>query len=184
MTDVAQHGERLLEAGTDLLVDRGDADRAIAIIRSITKGKLRFALDTAGKETAAHLQACLGPDEHGREAHLVGLTGLPKTTAPGVKHHIVPIKIFHEAHAIGECMMLWLERLLQTQALKPPVVDIAKGGLGGINDALDKLRSRSVSGRRIVVPLTKSDEPEMTGTSAELAYAEKLNSDPDRLKFA
>lgn len=50
--DMAKNGERMLKHGADLLVDRLDTERAVAIVKSITKGKLRFALDTRGKESA------------------------------------------------------------------------------------------------------------------------------------
>ena len=87
IVDVARYGEKLLAAGADLLVDRLDTERAVAIVRGVTNGQLRFALDTVGKQTAEHLQRCLGDDR----SHLVGLTGLPKVAAEGVSHHNVPI---------------------------------------------------------------------------------------------
>ncbi|KAF2089881.1 bacterial luciferase-like protein [Saccharata proteae CBS 121410] len=77
-----------------------------------------------------------------------------------------------------------------------PEVEVAEGGLAGINDALDKLRSGTVSGKRIVVPVgTESSRSNSTsvpngvhgpvnGGGDDLAYADKLNSEPNRLKFA
>lgn len=144
----------MLKYGADLLVDRLDTDRAVSILRGVTKGKLRFGLDTRGKETATLLARAM-KSENGDNlpAHLVGLTGSPKEPTPGVVYHSVPIKAFHEAPRIGEGLMIWLERLLALNLFLTPDIEVANGGLEGINAALDKLRDGSVNGPRIVVPL-------------------------------
>ena len=96
--------------------------------------------------------------------------------------------------------MLWLEELQVAKSLELPEVEIAQGGLAGINDALDQLRGGKVSGKRIVVPVgqenTSSTASNGTGLPApaaddeddeedpRMAYANQLNSAPDRLKFA
>lgn len=95
--------------------------------------------------------------------------------------------------------MKWLEELLLVDALQLPDVEVAEGGLAGINDALDRLRSGTVSGKRIVVPVEAtlsrpSSEPSTppnglavatNGVQEDpLAYSEKLNAQPDRVKFA
>ncbi|CZT01008.1 related to oxidoreductase [Rhynchosporium agropyri] len=153
--DVARNGERMLKHGADLLVDRLDSDRAVEIVKSITKGKLRFGLDTRGKDSAKLLasvmQAACKDDT--TRAHLVGLTGIPKEPTDGVVYHSVPIKAFHEAPTVGEGLMIWLEKLLDLNLLRTPDIEIAGGGLEGINAALDRLRDGSVNGPRIVVPL-------------------------------
>lgn len=150
----------MLKHGADLLVDRLDTKRAVSIIQNVTRGKLRFGLDTVGKESAGLLaEAMLKYEEKGNEGpqatqgHVVGLTGVPKTEEPGVAYHSVPIKLFHEAPALGEGLMLWLEELLRYRILSTPDIEIAGGGLKGINSALDRLRDGSVNGPRIVVPL-------------------------------
>ena len=144
VVDVVRHGSRLIDLGADVLVDRQDPSRAVEIIRSVTKGRLRFALDTVSKETATQLQESLQKSEGELQAHLVGLTGLPKVRLPGVRYHTVPIKIFHSVPTLGEAAMHWLEQLLVAKELKPPDVDLADGGLEGINEALDRLRSGTV----------------------------------------
>jgi NADPH:quinone reductase-like Zn-dependent oxidoreductase len=150
VVDVARYGEKLLAAGADLLVDRyHDIERTVAIIRGVTNGHLRFALDTVGKMTAEHLQQALGTEQ----SHLVGLTGLPKVAAEGVRHHKVPIKSFHDIPKIGEALMEFLERLLLSKRLIAPEVETAGGGLSGINKALSLLRDGTVTGKRLVVPL-------------------------------
>lgn len=153
--DVEKNGERLLKHGADLLVDRHDTARAIAIIRGVTKGKLRYGLDTRGKESATLLADALelSAENDIGQAHLVGLTGLPKEAVKGVMYHNVPIKAFHEAPELGEAMMVWLEKLLDMGMLLTPDMETAEGGLLGINDALDRLRDGSVNGPRIVIPL-------------------------------
>jgi D-arabinose 1-dehydrogenase-like Zn-dependent alcohol dehydrogenase len=156
--DVARSGERMLQYGADLLVDRIDTERAISIVKSVTKGRLRFGLDTCGRASAKLLARTLEGNYqgHGSRAHLVGLTGLPKEAIDGVVYHSVPIKCFHEAPQIGEELMTWLEQLLKQNRLSTLEVEVASGGLEGINAALDRLRDGSVSAR-IVVPLTGVD---------------------------
>lgn len=149
VVDVARYGEKLLAAGADLLVDRLSTNRAVEIIRGVTNGHLRFALDTVGRTTAEHLQQALGTEQ----AHLVGLTGLPKVVAEGVRHHKVPIKSFHDIPKIGQTLMIWLEQLLLAKRLIAPEVETAGGGLSGINKALSLLREGTVTGKRLVVPL-------------------------------
>lgn len=192
VADLVRHGARLNQLGADLLVDRLDSARAVEIIRSVTKGQLRFALDAVGKETAGFLQQTLRQQDELR-SHLVGLTGLPKEGAAGIRHHAVPIKIFHSTPAVGEPIMVWLEQLLGANVLAPPDVEVAGGGLGGVNDALDQLKDGNASGKRIVVPLGKDEKSQTNGDESEekaqvklgsIAYAEKINADPERIKFA
>ena len=196
VADAVRHGARLSDLGVDFIVDRQDPYRAIEIIRNVTKGNLRFGLDAVGKETATHLQESLQRSKGDRQAHIVGLTGLPKTKLPGIKYHSVPIKVFHSAPALGNQTMDWLEGLLVEKILLPPEVAIADGGLGGINGALDRLRSGSISGKRLVVPVGAGKTKELNGDvvpnvtvgskpfANDLSYADKLNTDPTRLKFA
>ncbi|KAL8666771.1 MAG: hypothetical protein Q9202_001309 [Teloschistes flavicans] len=198
VADVVRHGSSLLDLGADLLVDRQDPSRAVEIIRSVTKGKLKFALDTVGKETASYLQEALQrANEGGGRAHLVGLTGLPQTKLPTIKYHSIPIKIFHHAPVVGERAVSWLEELLVAKTLSPPEVVIAEGGLEGINRALDRLRDGSISGKRLVVPIELSVHKtetvsngitngvgDLTAPIGSIEYADKLNSEPSRIKFA
>jgi hypothetical protein len=125
---------------------------------------------------------------------------LPKQATAGVVQHKVPIKIFHEDATVGEAISQWLEDLLTSRSIKLPEVEIAEGGLAGINDALDRLRSGKIGGRRIVVPVTKesgtqSPVPQQSTKEVastfgvphslnDLSYADSLNGDPDRVKFA
>ncbi|CAI7568597.1 unnamed protein product [Penicillium pancosmium] len=150
VADVARHGTKLLQLGADLLVDRQDTERAVEIIRGVTGGKLRYAIDIVGKATATLLERTL---ERSGQSHLLGLTGLPKERDPGIRYHTVPIKLFHEAPAVGESLVCWLESLLQDGTLSLPDIVRAEGGLDGINAALETLRDGSVSGKRIVVDL-------------------------------
>lgn len=147
--DVARSGERMLRYGADLLVDRIDIDRAVSILKSVTGGKLRFGIDARDKESAALLAQAM--QKH--DSNLVGLGGLPTEKIPGVLYHSVPIKLFHESRDVGEQLMLWLEKLLRVGLLVTPDIELAEGGLEGINAALDRLRDGTVNGPRIVVPL-------------------------------
>ncbi|PYI18923.1 oxidoreductase [Aspergillus japonicus CBS 114.51] len=155
VADVARHGARLHALGADVLVDRHDPARAVEIIRGVTGGKLRYAVDIVGRETATLLQGVLDETvrEDGSHAHLLGLTGLPKERRTGIKYHTVPIKLFHSSVGVGEKMVAWLEALLASNTLLAPEVVRHAGGLEGVNAALDTLRQGSVSGKRIVVDL-------------------------------
>lgn len=177
IVDKLRHGLRLANHQTlrpNLLVDNHDAGRAVDIIRANVGEKLRFGLDTSGRESATSLLAALQPPFETQEkqdtlppsppdtprdtkvpsAHLIGLTGLPKQQAPaGLSYHAVPIKVFHEIPAVGEALVTWLERLLESDLLQPPEVLGVEKGLEGVNYGLDRMRRGEVRGGRIVVDL-------------------------------
>lgn len=89
-----------------------------------------------------------------QRSHLVGLTGLPKTDIPeGIALHNVPIKLFHEIPEVGEALSAWCERLLLKGLLVPPDVVGTVYGLEGINEGLDRMRRREISGGRLVAVL-------------------------------
>ncbi|KAF9633807.1 Alcohol dehydrogenase superfamily zinc-containing [Lasiodiplodia theobromae] len=204
VADVARNGKRLIDFGADMLVDRFDHQRAIDVIRSITGNQLRFAIDVTGRESATHLQDMLHTSAAEKRAHLLGYAGLPKNKVIDVQQHIVPIKIFHAASAIGEALMTWAEELLVARTLKFPEIEVADGGLNGINAALDRMRSGELTGKRIILPVTETDAPSgppsippsiPNGVSVasvapeppaadDFAYVNQLNSDPNRLQFA
>ncbi|KAF5663721.1 oxidoreductase [Fusarium heterosporum] len=174
VVDNAKHGIRISENPVlrpDLLVDSHDPERAISIIRANTKGKLRFGIDTVGKNTAEILLRALGPEELHRNtqvtsppstppteptipAHLVGLSGIPKAgNAAGVVLHTMPVKLYHEVAEIGEALSSWLERLLSSRALVPPRIIDVEDGLQNVNKGLDRMRKGEISGGKLVVDL-------------------------------
>ncbi|KFZ13582.1 hypothetical protein V502_06537 [Pseudogymnoascus sp. VKM F-4520 (FW-2644)] len=165
--DVARNGARMLKLGADLLIDRLDTERAVEIVRSVTGGQLTWGIDTRGKESAGLLARAMASSEapsdaeaegdNGKETalgHLVALTGRPVLPTPGIQYHTLPIKLFHEAAPVGEALMVWLERLFEEGKLHTPPIEVASGGLQGVNGALDRLREGAAGGERIVVPLT------------------------------
>ncbi|KZM19130.1 uncharacterized protein EKO05_0010208 [Ascochyta rabiei] len=92
--------------------------------------------------------------EDGLRSHLVGLTGLPKTDIPGdVTLHNVPIKLYHEIPEVGEALSAWCEKLLVKGLLVPPDVVGTVDGLGSINEGLNRMRRREISGGRLVAVL-------------------------------
>ena len=198
VADVAKTGGRLVDLGADALVDRLDSERAVNIIKNVTGNRLRFALDTSGKDSATLFQNALRPSiDSSQRSHLLGMAGLPEERLPGIVYHSVPIKIFHDIPVFGETLMTWLEELFVANALELPQIEIAEGGLAGVNNALDRLRKGLVSGKRIVVPVSSSDRsesespvpsPQVNGVDEDgeshLRYADDLNSDSNRLKFA
>ena len=196
VADAVRHGARLVDLGADVIVDRQDPARAVEIILSVTKGGLRFALDTVGKDTAGRLVDSLQRSKEDQRSHLVGLTGLPEVRLAGIRYHSVPIKVFHSVPVLGQRAMEWLEELIVKATLKPPEVSLADGGLEGINGALAKLKSGSISGKRIVVPILSDRNSEPNGVdvtngvkepaskTGTMEYADKLNTDSSRIKFA
>ncbi|KAK7425154.1 hypothetical protein QQX98_000068 [Neonectria punicea] len=175
VVDNAKHGLRISENPVlrpDLLVDSHDAERAVAILRANTKGKLRFGIDTRGRDTAELLLRALGPEEASKRAvqvnsppstppteptipaHLVGLSGLPKQDQPaGVIFHTIPVKLYHEVPEVGEALSSWLERLLATRALVPPRIIDVEDGLHNVNKGLDRMRKGEISGGKLLVDL-------------------------------
>lgn len=194
VADLARNGHKLSGLGADFQIDRYDAKRAVEILRAVTGNKLRFGIDTVGKETAQSLQQALANNKTGSRSHILGLSGLPRETPSGVVQHSVPIKIFHEGPNIGEQLSQWLEELLVAKSLKLPEVEVAEGGLAGVNDALDRLRAGEIGGKRIVVPVGAEGSTPSPHSSANglgsvdeadgMEYHDRINSDPDRVKFA
>ncbi|CAK7562983.1 MAG: hypothetical protein SEPTF4163_000839 [Sporothrix epigloea] len=90
-------------------------------------------------------------------SHLVGLTGLPKgVPPPGTVFHNVPIKLFHEVPVVGEALSIWLEKLLASGRLVPPVVIGVETGLERVNAGLDRMRAGEIRGGRLVVRLEEA----------------------------
>lgn len=173
--DQAKHGHRL-SPGTistsvctpDIVIDSHDPVRVEHVINEITRGDLRFGIDTRGKDTASLLLRSLvktgsnpaaphtnnnsGPK---KRSHLVGLTGLPKldaTQSPdstaAVSLHSVPIKVFHEVPEVGLVLSVWLEQLLAKGKLKAPQAVGTEDGFEGVNRGLRTMREQ---GGRVVV---------------------------------
>lgn len=154
VVDLAKHGAKIIARENSVLVDSSNAQRAVEVIRALTGNSLRFGIDTVGKETSGHLLDSLADvdAEKGRRAHIIGLSGMQKSTKRGIVIHSVPIKVFHEVPVIGRALMDWLESLLEKDLILPEIA-LAEGGLEGINGALDRMRRGEISGRRLVVPL-------------------------------
>lgn len=153
VADTAKHGARLKVVHGGHIVDSHQPDRAVEIIRSITGGRLRYAIDTVGKETATTLAKCLA--QHSAErTHLVGLAGLPISRNDNMVFHSVPMKLFHEIAEVGDALMEWLEVALAKARLTLPEVTVIDGGLSAVNEGLDQMRKGLVSGRRLVVSIS------------------------------
>lgn len=175
--DTAKHGALLASDPSyfaDAIIDSKDTARAIESARTVSGGSLRFGVDCVGKITAGHLLQCLANSERENrslssspssaspadsvtqpfDAHLIGLTGLPKETGHVLTHR-VPVKIFHEIEEVGHDIVVWLERLLEEKLLKPPRILGVVTGLEGINNGLDKMRKGEISGGRLVARLRK-----------------------------
>lgn len=152
VVDLAKHGYRLAGKKGCVLVDSNESERASQIIRGMTGDALRFGIDTVGTDTTVQLAKCLQKSASKR-SHIVGLAALPKEREDCVVYHSVPVKLFHEVPEVGSSLMAWLEDALESSLLSLPRVSEVKGGLSGVNDALDLMRQGLISGQRLVVPL-------------------------------
>ncbi|KAM0748093.1 GroES-like protein [Meredithblackwellia eburnea MCA 4105] len=144
----ARNLERLKSIGVEEVVDSTEEDAAVAEVRRITDGKLRFALDCISRETATRAMESLCFDQ---PCELVGLSGLPKIPRSNVAVREVPVKTFHSNAAVGRALMLLVESLLESGELVVPSVEVISGGLEAINGALDRLRVGNVDFGRLVV---------------------------------
>ncbi|KID82539.1 GroES-like protein [Metarhizium guizhouense ARSEF 977] len=175
VVDSAKHGRWLSGHAVirpDLLVDSYDPARAVDVLRTATGGRLRFGLDTRGRESATYLlqalqqTACdagggatplMSPPGTPRRAkrrrgHLVGLAGLPKgSEGDDVVLHTVPIKLFHEVESIGGALVAWAAALLDKSLLLPPDIVDVEYGLDSVNAGLDRMRNGEISGGKLVV---------------------------------
>ncbi|GAP85856.2 putative zinc-binding dehydrogenase [Rosellinia necatrix] len=165
----AKHGMRLARDSAlrpDLLVDSHDQARAVDIIQGSLSGKLRFGLDTQGRDSAEALgrsmktrEAAMGsiptPPRTPTTTHLVGLAALPNVPATGgLIYHRVPIKLFHEVPQVGSAITLWLETLLGKGVITLPDVLAVEEGFSGVNRGLDRMRRGEISGGRAVVDVS------------------------------
>ncbi|KAL4990324.1 hypothetical protein BDW68DRAFT_39742 [Aspergillus falconensis] len=134
IADISRHGQTLHKAGATCssLVDRFHTTQAIETIRGVTGGRLRYALDMVGRETATVLQRTLSTDPHSSQARLLGLTGMPKERHPCIRYHAVPVKLFHICEPVAEGLMRWLESLLESKELIPPNLIARREGLAGV----------------------------------------------------
>jgi hypothetical protein len=85
----------MLKHDADLFVDRVDPERAIQIMKSISKWKLRFGLDTGGKDSALLLVEAMQQVVEGQKRlHLVGLTGCQRSRRKGWHTSLFQSKLF------------------------------------------------------------------------------------------
>ncbi|CEF79765.1 unnamed protein product [Fusarium graminearum] len=173
--DAAKHGSRLYKEHSikpDLVIDSHDPQRAIEIIRSCTRGRKRFGLDTIGKETTTFLIDALcdtaiipepqRPDDSTpdtseillpRHVHIVALCSAPKIQRTDLTLHTIPIKLFHVSPEVGKALTTWLGRLLQNNTIAYPTIAGVGDGLPSINASLDKMRRGEISGGKMVIKL-------------------------------
>lgn len=148
VADVSRHGERLRAIGVEHVVDRRDPVAAVAEIRKLTDGRLKYALDCISRDTATLAEQAL---DESQDTWLVGLSGLPKVARGKTQLREVPVKTFHSNAAVGRSLMRLLEDLIASDELVLPEVEVVSGGLGAINGALDRLRAGDVAFGRLVI---------------------------------
>ncbi|KAJ7633740.1 hypothetical protein B0H17DRAFT_1280505 [Mycena rosella] len=161
----------------ELTDDRFDENRAIEIIRGITD-RLRFAVDLTDGASATLLQDLLRNSSPHQNGHLLAFAGLPAIVIVTIQQHTGPLKIFHAVPQVEESLMVWLEALLIPKALKMPEVELADG-----RSMLPWTRYAAIVA--VANELTSHYQPMTVERPIDnLECADRLNSDPDRLKIA
>lgn len=123
-------GSLTRQPSSEHVVDRTDPANAVLEVRRLTEGRLRYAIDCVGRETATHAFQALSTEG---EVFLVGLSGLPKKVNRNVRLCAVPVKTFHTNAAVGAGLMRLLEDLLASDELVLPPVEVIEGGLEAVN---------------------------------------------------
>lgn len=89
--------------------------------------------------------------------------------------------------------MEWLEQLLAKDFLRPQDTFVPAGGLESVDEALENMRNGAFPGKRIVVPVGNTEQSRFLAAESiavsrsdieNFQYADRLNADPSRIKFA
>lgn len=152
--------------GADAVFDYSDP-AATAQIREYTSGKLRYAWDTISEESSAKFCAeALSPSaaEAGGDLHYGALLFLPFPREDVTPHHTLAYTILGEAFEFGsirnfdaqpqdfEFAVKWwalAEKLIAEKKVKPHPTKIGSGGLKGVLEGLEELKSGKVSGVKL-----------------------------------
>lgn len=122
-------------------------------IARITEGKLRYAFDTIGADTAGSCASLLA----GRDgAHLACCAGVPSDVPAGVKVDMVMLADKHssaEGIRILRNLFQKLQPIIDSGKLQPNPVQKLDAGYEGILAGLRKLYEGDVSGQKFVVDI-------------------------------
>ena len=136
----------LYNLGANVVVDRHKPEEVLEKARNL---RIKLGVDCIGKETATYAVRALQPG-----SKLVYLVQRPDQVAleqAGIETTDVLIKRFHEDQAYGSNLVNFLSHHLFAQTLRPVKFEIVEGGLGAIEDGLQRLRDQAVSGKRLIV---------------------------------
>ncbi|KAF4550902.1 Hypothetical protein D9617_15g042550 [Elsinoe fawcettii] len=171
VVDVAKAGPRLAKLGADMLVDRVDAARAVEILKAVTSGELLHALDTSQDgEGIAYLTQALQQTTSASLATRVAYKSFQQSTVD------VQTVSKSRSHELASAHNTWLERLLQSQALKLPASEVIT--------TLPTSHLSSTTPLVFRIASSRPTPPTQLSPSYDLTYATQVNSSPSRLKFA
>lgn len=136
----------LYNLGANVVVDRHKPEEVLEKARNL---RIELGVDCIGKETATYAVRALQPG-----SKLVYLVQRPDQDAleqAGTEATDVLIKRFHEDQTYGSNLVNFLSHHLFAQTLRPVKFEIVEGGLGAIEEGLQRLRDQAVSGKRLIV---------------------------------
>ena len=136
----------LYDLGADVITDRHNPEDVVEKARRLD---INLGVDCIGKETATYAVRALQPG-----SKLVYLVQKPDQGAleqARIETTDVLIKRFHEDQTYGSNVVNFVSHHLFARTIRPVKFEIVEGGLGAIEDGLQRLRDQVVSGRRLVV---------------------------------
>ncbi|KAL8789704.1 MAG: hypothetical protein Q9195_006701 [Heterodermia aff. obscurata] len=136
----------LCDLGADVVVDRHKPEEVVEKARGL---HMKLGIDCVGKETATYALRALQPG-----SKLVCLVqrpdqGVLRQAEIGTSD--VLIKRFHEDQTYGYDLVNFLSHHLFARTLRPVKFEVVEGGLGAVEDGLQKLRDQAVSGKRLIL---------------------------------
>ncbi|KAL2163377.1 hypothetical protein VTH06DRAFT_5434 [Thermothelomyces fergusii] len=160
VTASPRHHDYLRQLGATDVFDYRDPDAVAKIIAAAERDGVR--LRTAHCVVSGGLQPTLdilaatkgGPDAPARVAHSPILPdGHPTLDNTLIVFTLPPTDPALRSEHLFQCLHRWLREGLESRSVVPsPGFQVERGGLEGLNAALDKLKA-GVSGTKLVVPL-------------------------------
>ena len=141
-----QNATYLKELGADLVVDRHRPEEAITTARSL---KISLAIDCVGQETATSASRAL--EGGGKLVYLVKGPRQDAAKANDVVTTDILIKRFHEDPGYGQSLVDYVSHGLFSRQVRPVRHEVIPGGLYGLTAGLEKLKSETVSGTKLVI---------------------------------
>lgn len=143
-----QNASYLKSLGADEVIDRCQPEEAIALAKSF---HISLAIDCVGQQTATFAAKSLEPK--GKLVYLVKQPEQAAIDAGGIEVTDILIKKFHEDPSYGQSLVDYIAHGLFSRRVRPVRHEVIPGGWNGLKLGLEKLKSGTVSGRKLVIVL-------------------------------